>query len=554
MNDPTALLEVSDLTVRTAAGRIIVDSVGFELHRGEVLAVVGESGSGKTTTALALLGFFRDGAELVRGHVRVAGVDVLAMTDKQRRRLRGRSIAYVPQDPTTALNPAHRIGRLLGEALAFVGDDTQSRRLELLEQVNLPADPALLKRYPFELSGGQQQRLAIAIALAAKPDVVVTDEPTTGLDVTTQQHIVELVRELADAELASFVYISHDLAVVSHLADRVTVMHSGRVIDAGTTRGVLRNPEHPYSKLLVATAPDAAGVSVVVDEEGRRPKGDAFDDELWTRLKVVPVPPSPAPEPSADGVLDIIDLNVAYGRGRAARTVLLNANLAVRAGECVGLVGESGSGKSTLGRTVAGLVPPSAGQILLDGVPLVAGARQRPLDQLRAVQLIYQNPDRSLNPRETVADAISRTLLSFERGLRREERAARVREVAERAELPLGLLARLPRELSGGEKQRVAVARALVARPRVLVCDEVTSALDVSTQASIIQLLRDLTEDGLSLLYITHDLGAVRSLAHRIAVLNNGEICEFGSTDDVLDAPQDPYTRELIACTPLLAV
>lgn len=546
------VLEVCDLTVRTPAGRIIVDAVDLQLYDGEVLAVVGESGSGKTTTALALLGYFRDGAQLVRGEVRVGDVEVLAVPEKQRRRLRGRSIAYVPQDPTTSLNPAHRIGRLLGEALGFVGDDTTERRLELLELVHLPSTPALLKRYPFELSGGQQQRLAIAIALAARPQVVVLDEPTTGLDVTTQQHIVDLVRELADTGQAAFVYISHDLAVVSAVADRVAVMHTGRVVDTGGTASVLRTPEHPYSRLLVATAPDARGVSVVLDEDGHRPRGDDFDSDRWTRLSVVPVPPSPEPGPGADDVLRVEGLVVTYGRGHGARTVLRGADLTVKAGECVGLVGESGSGKSTLGRAVAGLVAPTSGRILLDGTSLGPHARRRSLEQLRALQLIYQNPDRSLNPRESVAEAIARTLLSFERGLSAAGRAARVREVADRVELPLGLLRRMPRELSGGEKQRVAVGRALVARPRVLICDEVTSALDVSTQAAIIQLLRDLTADGLSLLYITHDLGAVRSLAHRIAVLNAGEICESGPTEDVLDRPSHTYTRELIACTPLL--
>jgi peptide/nickel transport system ATP-binding protein len=554
--DPNSapVLQVRDLSVITAAGRTIVDSVSFQVRKGEVLALVGESGSGKTTTALALLGFCRDGARLASGVVRVAGQDIVALAEKQRRRLRGRTIAYVPQDPSTQLNPAHRIGAQLGEALAFVGLDDERHRLALLEQVHLPATPEMLRRFPFELSGGQQQRLAIAMALAASPEVVVLDEPTTGLDVTTQQHILELVHDLARSAQAGFVYISHDLAVVSQLADQVAVMYEGRIVDSGPTGSLLRTPEHPFSRLLVASVPGKNGVSIVVHSSGA-PVAQALADggaDSWSDIEVIPLPPL-TPLPAAKvPVLAVENLEVSYGR-RAPR-VLKGASLTIGHGECVGLVGESGSGKSTLGRTVAGMVAPLSGRIELSGEALAGDVRKRSREHIRAVQLVYQNPDRSLNPRETVEQAIDRAARSFEPRASAADRAAGVRRAADTVHLPRRLLRRLPRELSGGEKQRVAIARALVGKPRLLICDEVTSALDVSTQAAIIQLLRDLTRDGLAVLYITHDLGAVRSLAHRLAVIEAGVICESGPALDVLDRPTHPYTRELIAATPLLSV
>ena len=547
------VMDVADLTVLTAAGRPIVSDIALTVAPGEVLAVVGESGSGKTTTALALLGATRGGARISSGRIEVAGHDMAALTESARRTLRGRVISYVPQDPSTQLNPAHRIVRQLGEALAMVGRNTQADRAALLERVNLPADPAFVRRYPFELSGGQQQRVAIAMALAASPQVVVLDEPTTGLDVTTQQRIIELVRELADGGEAGFVYISHDLALVSEVADRVAVMYRGRIVEIGGTRAVLGAPEHPFTRILAASAPGRHGVNIVADADGQVVDIEASqaDAGALADLRVAALPPR-VNLPEATPMLRVASLRVRYERGRHARDVLGGIDLSIAAGECVGLVGESGSGKSTLGRAVAGLIAPVGGEVYWQGAALAPQVRRRQREQVRGIQLVYQNPDRSLNPRESGYEAISRALRSFEPTLSGSERERRVYAAADRVRLPRHLLGRRPVELSGGEKQRVAIARALVALPDLLICDEVTSALDVSTQATIIQLLRNLSDEGLAILYITHDLGAVRSLAHRIAVLNRGEICEAGPCLDVLDRPTDAYTRELIASTPLM--
>ncbi|MFT4262075.1 MAG: ABC transporter ATP-binding protein, partial [Nocardioides sp.] len=300
MTGPTSpVLDVSGLRVQAPRGRLIVEDVALSVSRGEVLAVVGESGSGKTTTALALLGATRGGARIVGGRIDVAGADMAVLPERERRLLRGRRISYVPQDPATQLNPAHRIGRQLGESLALVGRDSEERRLALLTRVGLPADQAFLRRFPFELSGGQQQRVAIAMALAGTPDVVVLDEPTTGLDVTTQQRIIGLVRRLADAGDAAFVHITHDLALVSHLADRVAVMYRGRIVESGSTADVLRRPRHPFTRVLVASAPGPRGVHVVTDA-----RGDAVDVEAEQSsvrelegLRVAPLPP---PRPPAE--------------------------------------------------------------------------------------------------------------------------------------------------------------------------------------------------------------------------------------------------------------
>lgn len=546
-------IDIADLTVVTAGGRPIVENIAMRVMPGEVLAIVGESGSGKTTAALAMLGSTRGGARIAQGRITVAGHDLAALEEPACRALRGHVISYVPQDPSTQLNPAHRIGRQLGEALAMVNKDVTADRIRLLDRVNLPGDRAFLRRYPFELSGGQQQRVAIAMALAASPDVVVLDEPTTGLDVTTQQRIITLVRELADRGEAGFVYISHDLALVSEVADRVAVMYRGQIVETGRTQTVLGAPEHPFTRVLAASAPGRHGVNIVTDSGGQVIDVEASqsDGEVLADLLVEALPPR-VPLPKVAPLLQVLSLQVRYERGRNARDVLTGVDLDVAAGECVGLVGESGSGKSTLGRTIAGLVAPASGDVRWRGTALASYVRRRQREQVRDIQLVYQNPDRSLNPRESGFQAVARALSSFEPSLSATEQLSRVNSAADRVRLSRHLLDRRPVELSGGEKQRVAIARALVALPKLLICDEITSALDVSTQATIIQLLRELSDDGLAVLYITHDLGAVRSLAHRVAVLDRGRICEVGPCLDVLDQPTDPYTRALIASTPMM--
>ncbi|MFT4214343.1 MAG: ABC transporter ATP-binding protein [Microbacterium sp.] len=530
-------LVVDGLRIAADSGRVLVDDVSFTAAPGEVLALVGESGSGKTTVALSLLGYTQRGVRWVSGQVRIGDTLVWDRPEPRRRALRGRKISYVPQDPATQLNPAHTIGRQLHEAIERTSEAaTDVRKLELLANVGLPAETRILRSYPFELSGGQQQRVAIAMALAVRPAVIVLDEPTTGLDVTTQQRILHLLRDLADSGESAFIYITHDLGAVRQLADRVMVMRSGTLIESGDTDDVLAEPQHPYTRLLVASAPSREGIRLYRGSE-------SVDEAQLLR------PPPDAPQHAP--LLQARDIEVTYGkRGRKSGTVVLQSfDLEVAEGETLALVGESGSGKSTFVRAACGLAPVTAGEFLLGGRALPRHVRNRDLEQLRSIQMVYQNPDRSLNPSETVWDSIARSVRSLRRGTSRDEQNRLINDALDRVHLSRAHAGKYPDELSGGEKQRASIARALVGLPRVLVCDEVTSALDASTQAVIISLLGELNAQGLTVLYVTHDLGAVRSVAHRIAVLRKGRICELGATDGVLDHPEHEYTRELLAAT-----
>jgi peptide/nickel transport system ATP-binding protein len=590
--DETVLV-VRDLRVETAAGVDIVADISFAVAAGEILGVVGESGCGKTTTGLALLGHTREGTRFAGGSIVLAdGRDVLRMGPRALRTTRGASISYVPQDPTTALSPRQRIGRQLSETLQTHGygkTETQQRVAELMERVQLPTAGDFLRRYPFELSGGQQQRVAIAIALACKPRVVVLDEPTTGLDVTTQSHILELVRELSRDSQAGFVYVTHDLAVVDELADRVMVMYAGRIVESGERERVFYEPAHPYTSLLLSSVPRLSvrsrlvGVAGTAPPPGTRPHGCFFEPRCplaidrcrttypeqsslgldhtvscWRPAELLATETAPVSTvaPAAfdkDALLAVEDLIASYGRGSRAQTVLHGVSLSIAAGECVALVGQSGSGKTTLGRCIAGLHRLDSGAINLNGVALATAAPQRSRDQRRAIQIVFQNPDRSLNPSQTIETILSRPLHLFEDG-DRSWRENRIAELLERVRLPISFRHRYPRELSGGEKQRVAIARALAARPTLLISDEITSALDVSIQAAIVRLLEDLRDDGLAMLFITHNLALVNSVADRVMVLEQGVIREEGLTEAVVGAPSHPYTRELIAAAPDLGV
>jgi peptide/nickel transport system ATP-binding protein len=586
------VLEVRGLRVETLDGNDIVDDVSFSVHHGEILGVVGESGCGKTTTGLALLGHAREGTRIAAGSVMLDGTDILRLRGHDLRSVRGRLISYVPQDPTASLSPRQRIGRQVAEALVVHG--TARRRAhpvvrELFERVQLPSDDEFVTRYPFELSGGQQQRVAIAMALAARPRIVVLDEPTTGLDVTTQARVLELVRDLRAETGIGFVYVTHDLAVIDHLADRVLVMYAGRIIEAGEKDGVFQRSAHPYTVRLLSSVPRLAtrqrlvGIGGTAPPPGRRPDGCFFEPRCPLAIdhcrEEFPPVTTPAPTHSvrcwraADAMAAAVDGTAAPVQAAAAgpapllvvqgltasyktsgQTVLHDVSLTVAAGECVALVGQSGSGKTTLGRCVAGLHVPDAGQILLDDRRLREHVTKRSQDDRRAIQIVFQNPERSLNPSQTIETIVGRPLKLFGTGLSttvgRHEARVRIVEALERVRLPARFLHRYPRELSGGEKQRVAIARALVARPTLLISDEITSALDVSTQAAIVSLLEELRAGGLALLFITHNLALVNSIADNVLVLQDGRIREMGSTDDVIRRPTDEYTRELLASAP----
>jgi peptide/nickel transport system ATP-binding protein len=586
-------VEIRDLRVElTSSGVDVVDEIRIEIQAGEVLGLVGESGCGKTTIGMALLGHCRSGGRVAGGAVLVDGRDIAELGGSDLRRMRGGTVSYIPQDPGTALNPALRIGTQLIEILeahaaGSSAEERAERARQALGEVALPSDDTFLRRYPHQLSGGQQQRVAIAMAFANRPKVIVCDEPTTGLDVTTQARVLETVRDLCRSYKVAALYVSHDLAVVAELADRVAVMYGGRIVESGPGERIFSTPRHPYTQRLLLAVPDIAGKRTILGIPGHaalpgsRPDGCFFHPRCQfaredCRAAFPPVTDlgagqqvrcyhvaeamrAPAPQGvghadrtglGADVVLAIRDLSARYG----ARETLFDINLQVHRDECVALVGESGSGKTTLARCVAGLHKDWTGELRLGDAALAESARQRP-DQVRKdIQYVFQNPYASLNPRRTIGQTIARQLQLFFPG-QRKEIGPRVAECLERVALSGAAANRFPDQLSGGERQRVAIARALAAEPKLLVCDEVTSALDVSVQAAIVELLDKLrAEMGLSLLFITHDLALIRTIADRVAVMSDGRIVEQGPLERIFTSPDADYTRKLLADTPSIEI
>jgi len=583
---PETALTVERLTVaHRASGCPIVDSVSFSLAPGEILGLVGESGSGKTSLALALLGYTRAGAALTAGRIQIGGCDLTSATENEWRRQRGGVIAYVPQDPATALNPAHRIGRQISETVRLHAGEAPSspavdRVGEALTAVGLPDDPAFARRYPHQLSGGQQQRVALALAFAAHPRVLVLDEPTTGLDVTTQGRVLELVHGRCEQTSTAAVYVSHDLAAVGQLADRIAVMYSGRLIEIGATKPVLVDARHPYTARLVAATPDLHSDRLPIGIPGRAlspfepvagcrfaPRCDQADSRCRTEVPplvehadghasacwhahavAVTIPRTRPPRPARDPAAVLTSRSLAATHG--AREVLADVDLQVKGGACLAVVGESGSGKTTLARCLIGLHPDRTGEIALLGETLARRVEDRTTEQRRALQYVFQNPYGSLNPRHTIQQILAGPLHAFEGG-RMGRHHTRMRTALDRVALPATMLDRLPGQLSGGERQRVAIARALITSPRVLICDEVTSALDVSVQAAIVALLGELQRaEGLTLVFITHNLPLVAHLADQVIVLRHGRVVEQGPTEQILIRPEDPYTKTLLADTP----
>jgi peptide/nickel transport system ATP-binding protein len=583
-------LDVRGLEVRVGpAGPDVVSEVSFTVQAGEVLGLVGESGSGKTTVVLALLGHARRGLSISSGEVLVDGVDLLRLGAAQLRAVRGARVSYVPQDPSAALNPALRVGTQLNEAIRVhpgAVEDPGARIREVLEEVHLDASSDLLRRYPHQLSGGQQQRVGLAMAFACRPSLIVLDEPTTGLDVSTQRHVLDTIRSLCRAYGVAAVYVSHDLAVVGGLVSDVAVMYSGRVIEVGATARVFGDPLHPYTRGLLSAVPSPlqatklTGIDGQPPRPGRRPPGCSFAPRCgFVTAECRSQPPEPvlidartvrcmrvpqvresstgvataltgaAAAPGEVPVLSVREVSAGYGR----RPALTGVDLDVPAESCVAVVGESGSGKTTLARCIVGLHRNWTGDITFEGASLAASARDRPRQTLRRVQYVFQNPYTSLNPRKTVGQIVAQPLEEYLRlGYReRSQRAARAL-----ADVSLGadFLSRYPDQLSGGERQRVAIARALVVEPDLLICDEVTSALDVSVQAVIVELLRGLqAQHRIAMIFITHNLALVRSIAQSVVVLRDGAVVESGPVGQVLDHPADPYTARLMQDVPKLA-
>jgi peptide/nickel transport system ATP-binding protein len=528
----TTHITVSSLTVtapdNTGGEITIVDDVSFSVARGGVLALIGESGSGKTTIALALMGYARGGCRISGGSVQLGDTEVLELSRAGLRDLRGRRVSYVAQSAAAAFNPSRTIMNQVTEAALIHGvasrAEAEKRAVELFRELALPNPDTIGARYPHQVSGGQLQRLMAAMALITNPELVIFDEPTTALDVTTQIDVLRAFKRVIRERGMTAIYVSHDLAVVAQMADQIVVLNQGQVRESGETEQILNAPADAYTQSLMAAA---------------RPAPFQVD---------VPVQQVP--------LLEVSGLVAGYGKvdsqGMPAKTILKNIDLRIDRGATLGVIGESGSGKSTLARAIAGLLPPAKGRVSLDGESLPATLNGRSREQFRRIQIVFQNADTALNPAHTVGRVLGRPL-QFYHGLRSSALKARVAELLDLVKLPADLATRRCGELSGGQKQRINLARALAAEPDLILCDEVTSALDTVVGAAILELMAELRERlGVSYLFISHDISTVRAICDDVVVLYDGCKVEEGSKDNFRAPPFHPYTGLLIASVPEL--
>ena len=520
------VIEIRDLRIEAKANdqwSQIVRGISLTIGKGEVLGLVGESGAGKSTVGLAALGYLRPGARATAGSVRLMGTELLAMPEEERRKLRGTKVAYVAQSAQAAFNPVHRlmdqITMVAVDRGGLTREAAEKRAVDLFTALQLPDPQHFGARYPHQVSGGQLQRAMVAMAMICNPALIVFDEPTTALDVTTQVEVLISIRKVIEEFGVAAIYITHDLAVVAQIAHRVAVLRYGEVVEEAPIAAIMDQPQHPYTQ------------------------------SLWA-VHEMPVSESGGHEMRGRPLLSVEGLSARYGDFE----VLSNITLEIGRGETVALVGESGSGKSTLGRVITGLKEPSKGRTVFDGVPLHEKLRHRRLDLLRRIQIIYQSADTALNPRQTVRKIIGRPLTLYQ-GLRGAAREKRLIELLKMVELSEDHAGRTPGQLSGGQKQRVAIARALAAGPELIICDEITSALDKVVQAEVLRMLIGLQETlGVSYLFITHDIEVVRAIADRVAVMQYGKIVEQGEKEVVFAPPHEPYTDRLLASVPDMAV
>ena len=499
----------------------IVDGVSFDLQKGKVLGLIGESGAGKSTIGLSALAYGRGGAEITGGEVRLDGADILALGKNGIRKIRGARVCYVAQSAAAAFNPAHRLGDQVIEASVKHGlmskDEARKRALYLFGVLGLPNPETFGERFPHQVSGGQLQRAMTAMALCSNPELIVFDEPTTALDVTTQIDVLAAIKHAIEETHTAALYITHDLAVVAQISDDIMVLRYGKQVEYGSVQQIIEAPREVYTRALV-------NVRQAYREEAA--------DQSTALLKVE-------------------NVSAEYSNGFK---VLHDVTLHVPKGQTLAVVGESGSGKSTLARVITGLLPPSSGRIVFDGKPLMPGLKSRPNEDLRRIQLIYQMADTAMNPRQTVRDIIGRPL-TFYYGLRGAEKTARVKELLDQIEMGKGFVDRYPAELSGGQKQRVAIARALAAKPELILCDEPTSALDPLVAEGILKLLLRLQEEEqLSYVFITHDIAIVRAIADSVAVMHRGKLVRFGPKSKALSPPFDDYTDLLLKSVPEMEI
>ena len=538
----TVTLKIEDLVVegKKPSGKWfqIVHGVSVEVKPGEVVALIGESGAGKTTIALSALGYCRPGTRIVRGHVYLGDVDILTLNPKKRRELRGMRVAYVAQSASAALNPAITLGEQLTESLLVhkvaSPESANDRVLELMGLLDLPNPMNMIQRFPHQVSGGQQQRIMVAMAMACIPEFLILDEPTTALDVTTQIEVLKAIKDVIRKKGTGAIYVSHDLSVVAQVADRIVVMYDGKIVEVEKTEEILLNPRKGYTRNLleaVRTVPTGS---------------ENFSKDVEKRVE------------DDKPLLMIKDIRASYEKGswlhpiQDKQHILRSMDFSVDSGKVVALVGESGSGKSTIAKVIAGLLPPLSGKVVFEGTHLHPMARKRSLDQLRKIQIVFQSPDTTLNPERHIEYSIGRPLeLYF--GLKRKQKRDRVKELLTMVELPPEYADRYPSELSGGEKQRVSLARAFGAEPELILCDEVLSALDTLVGVAVLNLIRDLQARlDVACLFISHDLATVATIADRVIVLYAGRICEEGSTEKVFSPPHHPYTALLMSSVPEL--
>jgi peptide/nickel transport system ATP-binding protein len=603
------LVETYDLTVGyyTKLGKLVhvLRNVSLQIKPGETLGLVGESGCGKSTLGQAMMGYLRPGSQLLGGGVDFADMAMFSLSPRQLEAIRGKRIALIPQNAGQSLTPTLRVGKQIIEALRFNADiashDAQARMLELLQQVRLPDPETMAARYPHELSGGQQQRVAVAMALAGEPVMLVLDEPTTGLDVTTQAHLLDLLRDIVKESGTAMMYISHDLGVIARVSDRVAIMYAGEIVEDASVQEIFRLPAHPYTRGLLESIPRLTTAGIPKSMPGQPPipgtlPGCSFAPRCsYATETCASKPPALETIPSTsiatsphlvrcyhweslvaadfsqelqeayqtiqhatedEPFIELLNVDISYYRpgliDRLSRTpappaTVSGMTLTVQRGETLALVGESGSGKSTIVRTISGLLPAKGGRIQFQDFDLTVGVDDRPMALNQRIQMIFQNPDASLNPRHTVAEIIDQPLKLYFPEMTRDERRERQIELLDRVRLDGRYRLRYPGQMSGGEKQRVAIARAFAADPEIVLCDEVTSALDVSVQAAVLDLLADLQrERNTTYIFIAHDLAVVQAIADRVAVLYQGRLCEVGSVGEIYSPPYHPYTETLL--------
>lgn len=559
----TPLLRIENLTVdfvSEAGTNRAVHAVSLAVNRGEIVALVGESGSGKSVTSLAILQLLpQPPARYTSGKILYAekegtAVDLLHLSAEQLRQVRGAGIAMIFQEPMSSLNPVLRCGQQVMEALLahkrFSKSEAKQKVIEWFERVKLPQPEKLFTRYPHQLSGGQKQRVMIAMAMCCQPSLLICDEPTTALDVTVQKTILELIKELQQAQNMGVIFITHDLGVVAEIADRVALLYKGEVVEEGTVQAIFQAPQHPYTKALIACRP------------ALHPKGERLptvSDYLQDAGPVfIPATASPSAPAEQKVVVEVSHLSVKFpakstlfGKPQQYVTAVDDVSFSIFSMETVGLVGESGCGKTTLGRTLLRLLEPSSGRILYNGTDITHFSKKQLKDVRKHVQLIFQDPYSSLNPRLTVGDAIAEPMMVAGLVSSAAERRKKVAELLEKVSLSPQMMTRYPHEFSGGQRQRIVIARALALNPAFVVCDESVSALDVSVQAQVLNLLNDLKKElGLTLLFISHDLSVVRYMCNRMLVMKAGRIVESGEAEEVYRHPQNAYTKTLLEAVP----